>query len=1168
MLGGTAGDVPNPLRRPRERRLSILREASLRRKVFGACLVALVAVQLAGITRGDAVEESTGTLTRDDAEVWASSANDRFAIATLPATSGYQTFGLLDRADGSITDIPHDGIYLDAARPLDDGTVVYSESGRLMAWDRNTGARVISTDGGYSFQTAPAGRSAVFVGSETIGESVVRYHLRRYDFETSTVNTIRELIVDFQDVDDDALVPEHLTDVDDHATRALAWACTWNSGEGGCGRRAVSIDLASGAVTLIDPRDDGGRFVAPGYLSGDGSTATVSIGTSEWLDDLVSMVNRGSGWQPFSGPDDSYCDVYRAPQLGTHTTERLSYDGSFLACVARVPDATTWTGDRALFGLHEFASGVFTQIADLGPSGYAFTWLVSPSADQVRFEADGAGPFDSAYCGQDDRCALVWSRDVTVPPRPLLNMFALGDSYSSGEGAVASGESYLPGTDTFNWRWDGIWRSGFTTRNMCHRSPSAYPERLFSLYANGGATKTVACSGARIRDLYSGQYPNSEPGVAGARGQLVELGEFDADVVTMGIGGNDVPFTGMIFSCITYPQTCADDVGYDRAIDDVGDALIDVLEDVKDTAPTAEIYLFGYPRVLDPETDYSVVLGDCNVGGQLEAAERDALIGWISRLNFRMEAAADSVGVHFVDVEDALDGHELCTDAPYVNGFTAGDEQLVFSAASFHPTSQGHAEMADAFMAQYGDVAGANPNPAPGVEPLPVSDATGHDMGTIPVLLQGSAPSLDASQHWYVQDAAGATILDSAAPVTLHVEDLAPDTTITLQVLSDPMWLADATTDGTGAATFAFAVPEIAPGAHHLVVTGTSGTGRSQLAVAKVVVVDGTRPQDGPTSEVDPSDGDGPSGGSSGDPSGAGTSSEDGTPSVAVIRIAGPDRIATSIAASRDAFPSAAAGAVLASSTSFSDALVGGPLAAHIAGPLLLTGGSALDARVGRELDRLLQAGAEVHVLGGTAAISAAVEQQVTEMGFSVVRHGGIDRYGTAVAVARDALHPSTLLLATGTDFPDALAAGATAAHLDGAVLLTRGDELPKEVARYIADRPDAERIAVGGAAASADPHALRVVGADRYATAVALAERFFTAHTAFALASGLSWPDALSGGAHAAHLGVPLLLTPPDSLAPAVQAFSRDTAPERVWAYGGTNAIADRVLDQLAQAW
>ena len=112
----------------------------------------------------------------------------------------------------------------------------------------------------------------------------------------------------------------------------------------------------------------------------------------------------------------------------------------------------------------------------------------------------------------------------------------------------------------------------------------------------------------------------------------------------------------------------------------------------------------------------------------------------------------------------------------------------------------------------------------------------------------------------------------------------------------------------------------------------------------------------------------------------------------------------------------------------FPDALTGAALAAAKHAPLLLTAPDSLDPRTAAEIRRVLGPDPKtVYVLGGTAALSAAVAASVGGLGYPVVRFAGTDRYDTAaiVASAADGLDDlSTILLATGTNFPDGLCAG------------------------------------------------------------------------------------------------------------------------------------------------
>ena len=290
------------------------------------------------------------------------------------------------------------------------------------------------------------------------------------------------------------------------------------------------------------------------------------------------------------------------------------------------------------------------------------------------------------------------------------------------------------------------------------------------------------------------------------------------------------------------------------------------------------------------------------------------------------------------------------------------------------------------------------------------------------------------------------------------------------------------------------------------------------------------------------------------------------------VRLAGADREATAVAVSQAGFAPRGAGAVvLARDDTYPDALAGAALAAATDGPVLLTSPGSLDAGPSAEIQRVLPAGGTVYLLGGTAALSDQVQSQVAALGFRVARLAGSDRYGTAVAVA-DAVSaagagPSAVLLTTGLNFPDALAAAAATGTGQRVVLLTAGSSMPSATAGYLGAHPGYRVYAVGGPAAAADPGATAIVGSDRYGTAAQVAHQLFSNPVTVGLATGLAFPDALAAGPRLARLGVPLLLTDPGTLSSATDTYLVDIHTiDRLEAYGGTAAVSDGVL-QAAEA-
>ncbi|MFE6965148.1 cell wall-binding repeat-containing protein [Agromyces sp. NPDC057679] len=261
--------------------------------------------------------------------------------------------------------------------------------------------------------------------------------------------------------------------------------------------------------------------------------------------------------------------------------------------------------------------------------------------------------------------------------------------------------------------------------------------------------------------------------------------------------------------------------------------------------------------------------------------------------------------------------------------------------------------------------------------------------------------------------------------------------------------------------------------------------------------------------------------------------------------IAGLDRYSTSVAISKSGFAPDVPCVYIASGANFPDALSAGPAAAQCRGPLLLVPPTSLPSSTAAEIKRLSPD--TIVIAGGTGAVSAAVEKQLKPLAPSVIRLAGKDRYETSrriIAAAFDEV--PAIWVATGTNFPDALAASAAGA-VDGLPVLiidgtsTRYDlgvteTLLQTGAKHVA-------IAGGTGVVSAqqakwiDDRAgitvTRFAGADRYQTALKINQAVWDPNQwssvyAF-LVNGTKFPDALSGAPLAGAYGAPMHVVPPN---------------------------------------
>ncbi len=301
-------------------------------------------------------------------------------------------------------------------------------------------------------------------------------------------------------------------------------------------------------------------------------------------------------------------------------------------------------------------------------------------------------------------------------------------------------------------------------------------------------------------------------------------------------------------------------------------------------------------------------------------------------------------------------------------------------------------------------------------------------------------------------------------------------------------------------------------------------------------------------------------------------------------RFAGNTRIETAIALANDAFPTGSTTVMLARADAFPDALAAAYLGGDRDAALLLT---ETDNPPQATLDALDALDAtDIILLGGTAAISQS-QQDALELSYQTTRIFGGTRYETAQRIALAGATVGTLpeagnesnmvktaILATGENFPDALAAGGLAFGAKVPLLLTTKDALHPAADSALDDLMIEQVILVGGTAAISDTvktalegkglTVLRLFGDDRTGTAAAIAD--YTANVLgwdydeVAIARGDNFPDALALAQVSAKTMAPTYLTRTPTLVgtstfEALQA--RCGQPTNVLVAGGTGAVS-----------
>ncbi len=287
----------------------------------------------------------------------------------------------------------------------------------------------------------------------------------------------------------------------------------------------------------------------------------------------------------------------------------------------------------------------------------------------------------------------------------------------------------------------------------------------------------------------------------------------------------------------------------------------------------------------------------------------------------------------------------------------------------------------------------------------------------------------------------------------------------------------------------------------------------------------------------------------------------------------GASRFDTAVSVSKE-FASAST-VILATGRSFPDALAGAPLAYALDAPILLVDTSYVPQVV---LDEIARLGAtDVVIIGGEGAVSNDVVEQLVAAGIvraNIKRIYGASRYETCKNIALELEKElgegtiDTAFIATGANFPDALAASGLAAKM-GAPILLVGSTVPAATSSALTELGITDTLVLGGefvvtpAVTSQLPSPERLSGTSRYDTAKDIADfaldssgAGFTAVEVF-VATGANFPDALGAGVLAAMKGAPTVLTDP-AVHPATRNFlveNRESI-ERLVIIGGTIAI------------
>lgn len=446
---------------------------------------------------------------------------------------------------------------------------------------------------------------------------------------------------------------------------------------------------ADGVISVIDPDGSGERALvefsgasSPSWSPDGAEIAYITFSQEDNTDIRVLTVGTGGVRTILDGWDLGFVLDWSRSGIIAQGRSEGSTDGFHVFVVAPSGEV-----------VNEFSTGPHTAKWDRGSDRLVF--VVNDNIGQANWPATEI----HVVIEDSEKLGSPASYHGSAGATSFGRYVALGDSFSSGEGAVGEFQDH---TDT------DIFDKG---KNECHRSFSAYPTIVATNWMQNSTVDHWACSGALIEDMrteraVSDGPPYTDPGIEN-QSYLERLGG-DVTLVTITIGGNDI-FFGAIIECLV-AEAIAEEwngvnceslkAGTEQRIRELDGKLSDLYQEIRDPiAAEGRVLVLAYPRLFPKPGEGGLpLLCGVNETGSLTFDDRAWANDIARQLNKVIRENTERIpGVEFVETEEALAGGVLCQidpDAPqYFN-------PLVFQdlSNSFHPKPSGHAILAETVL--------------------------------------------------------------------------------------------------------------------------------------------------------------------------------------------------------------------------------------------------------------------------------------------------------------------------------------------------------------------------------------------------------------------------------------------------------------------------------------
>jgi lysophospholipase L1-like esterase len=242
-------------------------------------------------------------------------------------------------------------------------------------------------------------------------------------------------------------------------------------------------------------------------------------------------------------------------------------------------------------------------------------------------------------------------RPAAGPPRPQVQAIVMGDSTAAGLGGPP-----LPNATAAD--------------QACERSSTAFAVTL--AHVNDWEVDNLGCSSATIRQGILG--PQSKGGVRVPPQLAVAERAVDAKAVIVSIGANDMDWSSSVYVCAT-SDACdsrAVTAYFQKQLDRFTRDYYELLRQLAALPGDPTIVINQYYVPFDPALD-------CLAPSGLTPSKLRVLLERLTTINQVLANGAETFG--YRTVQPDFSGHELCTDAPYVQGLD--------DPAPLHPNARG-----------------------------------------------------------------------------------------------------------------------------------------------------------------------------------------------------------------------------------------------------------------------------------------------------------------------------------------------------------------------------------------------------------------------------------------------------------------------------------------------